>query len=195
MNSNQANALMEDALSRKALLQQNLSLIDGLKANGVDSGEAGERARNRAREYESVLLRKMKELIGAVDWINGEILDAASNLQMIEEAKRAMELTDSAIALLPASRTAEAGLVELTSLRSHLLGTIGLLATTLNPIDGRTIAADIGSHRTFPDGPDLFRTTDADAAGALSRNVDNARRAVAERGVDLVESEFEQLLG
>lgn len=195
MNSNQANALIDKAIAERATFQRNASVLDGLKASGIDTVEAGKRTRQRARQAEKTLLLKMKDLADAVDAMNGEISDAATRLAMIESSQQAMELTDSSLALIPAANEAEGALVELTSLRSQLLETIRLLASTLNPADGRTISADIGSHRTFPDGPDLFSASDADAVDALSRSVDGARRGITERGVDLTESEFEQLLG
>lgn len=195
MNSKQANALIDKAIAERATFQRNASTLDGLKASGTDTAEAGDRTRQRARKAEKALLNAIKDLADVTDWTNGEITDAATRMAMIDAAQRAMELTDSSFALIPAANEAEGVFVELTSLRSQLLGAIGLLASTLAPSDGRTIAADIGSHRTFPDGPDLFTAMDPDAAGALSRDVDNARRAVAERGIDLPESEFEQLLG
>lgn len=195
MNSKQVNALFDKSIAERATFQSSASTLDGLKASGIDTVEAAERTRQRARKSEKTLLKRIKELTDAVDWINGELADAAARMAMIEAAQQAMELTDSSLALIPAANEAEGAFVELSSLRSQLLAAIGLLASTLNPSDGRTIAADIGSHRTFPDGPDLFTAKDADAAGALARDVDNARRAVAERGIDLPEEEFEQLLG
>lgn len=195
MNSKQANALFEKSIAEKSIFQSSVSTLDGFKASGIDTVEAAERTRQRARQAEKTLLRRVKDLADAVDWANGEITDAATRMATIEAAQRAMELTDSSIALIPAASEAEGALVELTSLRSQLLGAIGLLASTLSPSDGRTIAADTGSDRVFPDGPDLFAATDADAAGALARDVDNARRAVAERGIDLAEDEFQHLLG
>jgi hypothetical protein len=195
MNSKQANALIDEAIADRATFQRTASTLDGLKASGIDTVEAAERTRQRARKAEKTLLQRIKDMADAVEWTNAEITDAATRMAMIEAARQAMELTDSSIALIPTANEAEGVFVELSSLRSQLLGAIGLLASTLNPWDGRTSAADIGSHRTFPDGPDLFTAKDADAAGALARDVDSARRAIAEHGIDLPESEFEQLLG
>ena len=195
MNTHTARALIDSANADRSSYHQDNMTLDGLKANQVDVGEAGERVRKHAQEAEQTLLNDMKKLVDAVSWTNDQILDAAVRRAKIEKARQSMELTDSALALHPVIQQAEAALVELTHLRTALLRTVISVASTLTPRDGRTTAADIATETIFPGGPDLFAKPEPDAVAAIVDGVDQARRAAAERGSSLSDEEFAAMLG
>lgn len=195
MNNHNARALIDSANAHRSSYHQDNMTLDGLKANQADDGEAGERVRNHARKAEQTLLFDMKRLVDAVSWTNDQVYDAAVRHAKIEKARQAMELTDSALALHPAIRQAEAALVELTHLRTALLQTVISVASTLTPRDGRTSAADIATEPLFPGGPDLFAQPEPDAVAAVVEGVDHARRSAAQRSANLSDEEFAKLLG
>lgn len=195
MNTNSAHALINSMNAKRSSFYQSANILDALKANLVDRGEAATRVRKQARQAEHTLLVDIKRLIDAVVWVNEEIHDAAVRREMIEKSSQQMELTDSAMAMIPARQEAEAALVELTNLRTGLLRMVISVASTLTPRDGRTIAADIGTETLFPGGPDLFAEPEPDAVSAMVEGVDRTRRDAGQRGSHPSDEEFAALIG
>lgn len=196
MNVEHIKKLIEQTQAARTELFGEQSTLEGLKANSVDDRSEGKRARGQARKADVKVLNKMKECLDAVIWLNPEIKASAEALAKIEKTSEAIEQRESWEAMWQAQQQAKAGLVEQTNMRTMLLMTVKVAASSLTPMDGRSSWADTPSQVLFDGGPDLIGRPEPDQATVLLDAVNGTRSSAARSGSnDVSDDEFAQLLG